>query len=263
MEEITLHSAQLPDNLPELSRFALIGREKLNAVRAEIRAIKKVGLAQEVHEQKLREAQEIAEAVLDAEVQIGKLTAEMPKATPNNNPFHEIRNGAELVKPKSEALKEAGIKQDTAERFEHLAKHPEAVEEAKTIARERGEVVTRSSVNAIIAANAPRPPKKNTIVDATIRHMEYKENKVATIEDAKQDANDRELLARRAVTDLQGCISKITTLTAFNDGQTFKDIEKVYSTKDRMQMIDSLKRCISSLSIICRQLYGGMNEQRN
>lgn len=258
MEEITLHSAQLPDNLPELSRFALIGREKLNAVRAEIRAIEKVGLAQEVHQQKLQEAQEIAEAVLDAEVQIGKLTSELPKA---KNQHDAIRNGADSTK--SEALKEAGIKQDTAERFERLAKHPEAVAEAKAIARERGEVVTRSSVNAIIAANAPRPPKKNTIVDATIRHMEYKENKVATIEDAKRDANDRELLARRAVTDLQSCISKITTLTAFNDGQTFKDIEKVYNTKDRMQMIDSLKRCISSLSIICRQLYGGMNEQRN
>lgn len=264
MEEITLHSAQLPDNLPELSRFALIGREKLNAVRAEIRAIEKVGLAQEVHQQKLQEAQEIAEAVLDAEVQIGKLTAEMPKATNGGANQYGAKSATvrNEQKSKSEALKEAGIKQDTAERFERLAKHPEAVAEAKAIARERGEVVTRSSVNAIIAANAPRPPKKNTIVDATIRHMEYKENKVATIEDAKQDANDRELLARRAVTDLQGCISKITTLTAFNDGQTFKDIEKVYSTKDRMQMIDSLKRCISSLSIICRQLYGGMNEQR-
>lgn len=262
MEEITLHSAQLPDNLPELSRFALIGREKLNAVRAEIRAIKKVGLAQEVHEQKLREAQEIAEAVLDAEVQIGKLTSEIPKAT-KDNARKQIDTDVDLIKPKSEALKEIGLPQKQAQRFEHLAKHPEAVEEAKAIARKRGEVVTRSSVNAIIAANAPRPPKKNTIVDATIRHMEYKENKVATIEDAKQDANDRELLARRAVTDLQSCISKIATLTAFNDGQTFKDIEKVYNTKDRMQMIDSLKRCISSLSIICRQLYGGMNEQRN
>lgn len=258
MEEITLHSAQLPDNLPELSRFALIGREKLNAVRAEIRAIEKVGLAQEVHQQKLQEAQEIAEAVLDAEVQIGKLTAEMEKA----QGFASIRaTDGKNVKTKTEQLKEMGISH--SERFEHLAKHPEAVEEAKAIARKRGEVVTRSSVNAIIAANAPRPPKKNTIVDATIRHMEYKENKVATIEDAKRDANDRELLARRAVTDLQSCISKIATLTAFNDGQTFKDIEKVYNTKDRMQMIDSLKRCISSLSIICRQLYGGMNEQRN
>jgi len=99
VNELSQQNKQLPDNLPDLSRFVLIGREKLNAVRAEIRAIKKVGLAQEVHQQKLQEAQEIAEAVLDAEVQIGKLTAAIPKATPNNNPFHEIRNGAELVKP--------------------------------------------------------------------------------------------------------------------------------------------------------------------
>ena len=81
MNELSTTTKQLPDTLPELSRFALIGREKLNAVRAEIRAIEKVGLAREVHEQKLKEAQEIAEAVLDAEVQIGKLTAELPRAT--------------------------------------------------------------------------------------------------------------------------------------------------------------------------------------
>ena len=63
MNELTTQKAMLPDTINELSKFVLVGREKLVAVRAEIRAIKKVGLAQEVREQKLHEAQDIADAV--------------------------------------------------------------------------------------------------------------------------------------------------------------------------------------------------------
>lgn len=81
MNDITVSKSNLPTNIDDLAKFALIGREKLVAVRAEIRAIEKVGLAQEVREQKLREAQEISEAVLDAEVRIGELMAKVPKAT--------------------------------------------------------------------------------------------------------------------------------------------------------------------------------------
>jgi hypothetical protein len=152
----------------------------------------------------------------------------------------------------------AGVSHDTIHKVETIENSGD--EDVKKAVRS-GEISINQGYQAV--KPAPKIEKKDSIADAHIRHLEYKENKVATIEDAKRDANDRELLARRAVTDLQSCISKIATLTAFNDGQTFKDIEKVYNTKDRMQMIDSLKRCISSLSIICRQLYGGMNEQRN
>lgn len=141
MNDIEVTQKNLPATLPELSKFVLIGREKLTAVRAEIRAIEKVGLAQEVREQKLREAQAIAEAVLDAEVRIGELIAKIPKA---KNQHDAIRNGADSTKQAQ--LAEIGIKQDTAERFQTIAKHPEAVEQAKAEAREQDEVVTRSAV---------------------------------------------------------------------------------------------------------------------
>ena len=75
---------ELPATIEDLSRFVLVGREKLVAVRAEIRAIDKVGLAKSVREQKLQEAQLISEAVLDAEVRIGQLMQKVPKATSNN-----------------------------------------------------------------------------------------------------------------------------------------------------------------------------------
>ena len=52
--ELKFEKTSLPANIKELSRFVLVGREKLTAVRAEIRAIDKVGLARQVREQKLQ-----------------------------------------------------------------------------------------------------------------------------------------------------------------------------------------------------------------
>lgn len=139
LNELQTYNYNLPTTIEDLSKFVLIGREQLNAVRAAIRAIDKVGLATEVREQKLQEAQDLADAVLDAEVRIGELTAELPKA--KSNQYVQIRNGAK----KQTKLDDIGITKDQASRFEQLAKHPEAVEQAKTEAREKGEVVTRSA----------------------------------------------------------------------------------------------------------------------
>lgn len=79
--EIATYQKNLPTTIDDLAQFVLVGREKLVSVRAAIRAIEKVKLAQEVRQQKLLEAQDIADAVLDAEVRIGELTSRIPKAT--------------------------------------------------------------------------------------------------------------------------------------------------------------------------------------
>ena len=54
MGEIIQRREDLPTTLDDLSRFVLVGREKLTAVRAEIRAIDKVGVATVVREPKLK-----------------------------------------------------------------------------------------------------------------------------------------------------------------------------------------------------------------
>lgn len=138
LNELQTYNYNLPTTIEDLSKFVLIGREQLNAVRAAIRAIDKVGLATEVREQKLQEAQDLADAVLDAEVRIGELTAELPKA---KNRFSSNSG----VTAKEKKLDEIGFNKMQVSRFEQLAKHPEAVEQAKTEAREKGEVVTRSA----------------------------------------------------------------------------------------------------------------------
>lgn len=143
-ELIVSRENTLPTTIDDLSKFVLIGREKLVAVRAEIRAIDKVGLAQEVREQKLREAQDIADAVLDAEVRIGELMSKVPK---KQGFASSIRcNDAPNVETKKEVIERAGFSTDQVKRFETMAAHPEIVEQAKAEAREKEEIVTRSSV---------------------------------------------------------------------------------------------------------------------
>lgn len=151
MSEIINVNHALPTTIEDLSKFVLVGREKLVAVRAEIRAIEKVGLAQEVRTQKLAEAQDIAEAVLDAEVKIGELMAKVPKATKGtgSNQYAkkaENDNAVDFCKSKADIIREAGLEQKQVERFQVLAEHPEIVEQAKAEARESQEVVTRSDV---------------------------------------------------------------------------------------------------------------------
>ena len=61
MVDMTAYQENLPDNLKDLSAFVLVGREKLTAVRAEIRAIEKLELAEEVRQQKREEARMLGE----------------------------------------------------------------------------------------------------------------------------------------------------------------------------------------------------------
>lgn len=139
---LTTQNTQLPATKDDLAKFVLIGRDRLAAVRAEMRAINRLGLAQEVREQKLGEAQQIAEVVLDAEVKLGELIAEMPTAQGARTDVEHSNNAV----TKFEALKEIGLDKMQANRLETLAKHPEVVAQAKVEAREDDDIVSRSFV---------------------------------------------------------------------------------------------------------------------
>jgi hypothetical protein len=142
MNELSVTTANLPANLEDLSQFVLVGREQLVAVRAAIRAIDKVGVAQEVRKQKLKEGQEIAEAILDAEVRIGELMREVPKAQGRRTDIKPT----DTAVGKYEVIEKAGFTPKQVERFETLASHPEIVAQAKAEALENDTLVTRADV---------------------------------------------------------------------------------------------------------------------
>ncbi len=181
--DIITQASSLPTKIEDLSRFVLVGREKMVSVRAEIRAIDKWGLSKEVRQQKLDEGQMIADALLDAEVRLGELMErELPDARGGDRRSDDFKNDTAVdyeKKKQSEALKEMGFTQKQSERFKTLAKHPEIVAQAKAEAREADDIVSRSFVLAKIKAK-----EKET------RH----EQKIERKDTSKADASGYKLL---------------------------------------------------------------------
>jgi N6-adenosine-specific RNA methylase IME4 len=142
MTELSKTNVQLPSTIEDLSKFVLVGREKLISVRAEIRAIDKLDLAKEVREQKKQEAQFLGEALLDAEARIGEMLKEIPTTT--NNQY--TKNAEVQQCTKAKVIKDLGFEPTQAKRFETLAENKEIIEQVKAEARENEDIPTRSEV---------------------------------------------------------------------------------------------------------------------
>lgn len=155
MEEgIVIRNQNLPDKIEDLAKFVLVGREKLVSVRAEIRAINKLELAEEVREQKREEAQMLAEALIDAEVRIGDLLKQIPKASGGDRKSIEIKNRSDAnfdkQETKQEVITRLGFNKDQANRFETMASNKDIVEQVKAEARENEDIPTRTRVLQLV-----------------------------------------------------------------------------------------------------------------
>ena len=252
MNEIATASKQLPDNLEDLSKFVLIGREKLNAVRAEIRAIEKVQLAAEVHEQKLNEAQEIAEAVLDAEMKLGELTSKMEKAANQ----YASNSG---VTTKKEKLEEIGLSKMQTSRYEALANNPEKVEEAKADARAEGKIVTREFVLKKIAEekeNAQQRERRE-LKEAEQRHEEFqkpKEQSVIEFTAIRQDKQDLELLANSFFEEFETVYRQYLRFISKCSQKEVSERVMYLREEDQQELKDSIEKWIKSLHELTERL---------
>lgn len=168
MDQLITQNTQLPSTIEDLSQFILIGREQLKLVQAAIKSIDRLKMADGVRKQKLQEAQMMAEVLLDAEAQFGKLMSEVPKSSGGDrrsknfkmdsgvhfekpDPWEmaeQIENGTfvEPPKTKKEVIEENGFDVRQVNRFEQLAKHPEIVAQAKAEAKENESIVSRTDV---------------------------------------------------------------------------------------------------------------------
>ena len=137
----------LPANLEDLAQFVLVGRDKLNMVRAGIRALDKLDVAEGVRKQKREEAQMLAEALLDAEVRIGEILEKMPKAQGQRTDIKQpMDSTVQKSIPKLEAAKELGFDAKQVQRFQTLAQNKDLVEQIKHEAREADDLPTRTAV---------------------------------------------------------------------------------------------------------------------
>jgi site-specific DNA-methyltransferase (adenine-specific) len=129
-------------------------------VRAGIKALDKLDVAEGVRQQKKEEAQMLAEALLDAEVKIGEILARMPKASGKNNQYvqEKVKNDSTVafhspkptIETKQEAIAKLGFDKKQAERFQTLAANKEIVEQIKQEARENDDLATRTAVLQVV-----------------------------------------------------------------------------------------------------------------
>lgn len=247
MNELQTQTKQLPDTLDDLSKFVLVGREKLNAVRAEIRAIQAVGLAKEVHEQKLAEAQDIADAVLDAEVKIGELTSQMEKA---QGFASTIKDSGVLNVTKTEQLNQIGITEKQKQRYETLSKHPETVEKAKADARAEGRIVTRADVlNRIAPPKSHNQSVREFQKQVREEHEEFKHAKqesVVDFEDIQKDKRNQEIINLDNKITIQKVISSVKSLMLLSD-EEISEMVKPMKDFDKSNLQRSLRDSIKIL----------------
>ena len=190
MNELTVTQSNIPANIEDLAKFVLIGRDKLQSVRAEISAISKLGLAKEVYEQKKAEAQEIAETVTLAEMRTGELLKAIPKASggdrksdnfkkPIGGQFEKTtQDTIPTPKPKAEVTKELGFDRHQAQRMEQMAENPEIVHKAIQEARANDDIVSRSFVLGKI-----KQEKKKVEVEQAKKKIadEYKKDEMKAV----------------------------------------------------------------------------------
>lgn len=155
MNELSIRNNTLPKSLEDLSKFVLVGREKLISVKAEIRAINKLEFAQEVRNQKREEARMLSEALLDAEVRLGELFREIPKQA-NHHPVKSTTLPGEESKPKHQVITDLGFSRQQAEKMETLADNKDLVEAVKAEAIENDDLPTRSRVLDLAAQRKKR-----------------------------------------------------------------------------------------------------------
>ena len=136
-----------PATVEELTQFLLIAPERVTSMRAEIRAIKKAGLAAEVYLQKVREQQQLCELILDASVRMGEIAKSIPQVNSNQH-IAKVQSdtAVHMQKTKSETVRSLGFSPKQIQRFETLADNKDLVEQEKAQAREERRMPTRTNV---------------------------------------------------------------------------------------------------------------------
>ena len=151
MNDLQITTTNLPEDPIDLSRFVLVELNHAKAIKAEIHAIKRLKLADEVWKQKQLELHAVQEAIIEAERRIGVLFNEMPKQSGRNKDLKSPDVGLfKTSLTRQEKAEELGFSKQEVNRFQTLAKHPEAIEEAKAHAKANNTDLTTNGVINLI-----------------------------------------------------------------------------------------------------------------
>lgn len=194
MDTLTTVNAQLPDTIEDLSRFVLVNEERVQALRAQIRAIKKVSLAKEVYEQKLAEAQEIGQITVEAAQKMGELLLTIQTQQGRRTDVQTSSSNIEEVKTKTEITSEMGMTKDQVSQYQQMAQNPEAVKAAVEKAIERGDVVSRSQVMKEIAEVKRQQRESEEQIDRLKRRLSETETENIRLRNQEPRVEVREVM---------------------------------------------------------------------
>lgn len=199
MNQIESYQAQLPETLEEVGEFAILKEGQYKYMLEAAKALKKAGVAKEVCDQKMKEAQELSFIAVAAGQRFGELLLDLPKATPNNNPFHENSDRDNFVKSKTEVTANMGLNPKQVSQYQQMAQNPEAVQAAIQKAIENGDVVSRNQVMKEIRSAKAELERQLAEKDRKISELENRKPEIK-IERVEVIPNDYEELKKDAKT---------------------------------------------------------------
>lgn len=133
MKAIIKRPEYLPNNIEKLREFLLIGKEKLKAHEAKLRAIENINLAKNAKQAALIDAQDIATVLLWAEAKLGELLAGIPSKYDFGS-----RGRTKTLPP--------GITKKQSHFAQKIASHPNIIEQVIQEAIDKEEIPRRTDV---------------------------------------------------------------------------------------------------------------------
>jgi DNA repair ATPase RecN len=130
----------------------------------------------------------LSEALLDAEMRVGELFKQIPKAVNQHKSAYDTSvvstmAGASLAHlTKEKTIRNLGFTPKQAERFETLADHPDLVEQVKIEARENDDLPTRSAVLSLAKYREQKTQSRYRQIDDDGRLAETLSNAVDAVE---------------------------------------------------------------------------------
>ena len=155
MEQLTAYKTALPSSVEEVADFVVLNEEKLNAVKAAIRAARKAGAIN--LEELERQQRELEVATVLAQCKLGELTREIETARGGDRRSMEFQTSKpRTFETKETALANIGLTKQRASEYELMSEHPEIVDKAI----DSGEHVTKAAILKEIKAARKKERKE-------------------------------------------------------------------------------------------------------
>ena len=155
----TVIQSNLPDTSSELSKLLVWSTAKIDSLKNCLQHLDRLDNLGTTHSALQKEARYTAEVIIRIELKLGTLIAQIPKATSYNNVSGKEKietqnvigndlgeSNDEKHQKKSDQIKSLGLSQKQAETFQKMAKYKTVVEQTIEEFRDKGKIITRSSV---------------------------------------------------------------------------------------------------------------------